>query len=418
MPEKVEANNFLNPTPKNNVFSAYNKIFKKEFLKSLKVFPASTYFSTNFLSVFKNLFTPPQTRQNIYGLDIGTSSVKLLQIAHTKTGLELVDLWSEELPFAAESGKSLDAVREALKGIISRHDIKGRVIASVGGGVVNIQAIKIPFMPEDEIVKAIEWEAREGLSIDLETNSLDYVVLGETEKSGTRQIEVLVIAVSKTVVYELVSTINELGLIPHAFEPPPLAVIEAFGQDELRSHGHVLGILELGAGVTNFSITVDGILRFTRNIPITSSGITDDIAEYLNVDKLSAEKLKIQYGLNGLSAAATVTDAANEATRVAQAMNFKLEKLISSIDHTFKFYLHQLSNLNVSNFDKLILSGGGALIKGLDKFLSGRFGVEVIIANPFKKIIINEEKFNRAYLNENAPRFTLAVGLALRKDGF
>ena len=81
-----------------------------------------------------------------------------------------------------------------------------------------------------------------------------------------------------------------------------------------------------------------------------------------------------------------------------------------------EFYLHQLSDLTVCKFDKIILSGGGALIKGLDKFLSKRFMVPVEVANPFSKIRINEAKFDRKYLDAISPRFTLSVGLALRKD--
>lgn len=417
MIEKLDTKDSINtakkPTLKDKFYFLNNKFFKKEF-------PGLTASLKNeIIPSLKNLFTPPQSRQNIFGLDIGTSSVKLIQIIHTRAGLELANLWTEQLPFSQDTGANKEAVKAALEKIISANNIKGRIVTSVGGGAVNIQAIKIPFMPEDEIAKALEWEAREGLSIDLETTAMDYVVLGETEKSGTRQIEILLITVPKAVVSELVDTVTELGLVPHAFEPPPLAVIEAFGQDELKAQGHVLGVLELGAGLTNFSILVDGVLRFTRNIPIASSGFTDDIAEYLNIDKLSAEKLKIKYGLAGLSASTeALANTADESVRVAQAMNFKLEKLVSGIEHTFKFYLHQLSNLNISNFDKLILSGGGALIKDLDKFLSGRLNVPVIIADPLKKIVVNANKFNLGYLKENAPRFTLVVGLALRKDGF
>ncbi|MDP1853540.1 MAG: type IV pilus assembly protein PilM [Candidatus Omnitrophota bacterium] len=417
MIEKLDTKDSINTVKKPAVEDKFsflnNKFFKKEF-------PVVTaLFKKEILPSLKNLFTPPQSRQNIFGLDIGTSSVKLIQIIQTRAGLELANLWSEQLPFSQDPDANKGAVKEALKKIISANNIKGRIVTSVGGGAVNIQAIKIPFMPEDEIAKALEWEAQEGLSIDLETTAMDYVVLGETEKSGTRQIEILLITVPKAVVSELVNTVSELGLIPHAFEPPPLAVIEAFGQDELKAQGHVVGILELGAGLTNFSIVVDGALRFTRNIPIASSGFTDDIAEYINIDKLSAEKLKIKCGLTGfLASAASLADTGDEAVRVAQAMNFKLEKLVSGIEHTFKFYLHQLSSLNISNFDKLILSGGGALIKDLDKFLSGRLNVPVTIADPFKKVAVNENKFNLGYLKENAPRFTLVVGLALRKDGF
>lgn len=411
MIDKLDSKNSINSTeipPEENKFiSPFNKIFKKGYGEILNILPN-----------LKNLFVPPQSHQNIFGLDIGTSSIKLVQIVSSKAGLELANLWSEELPFSMQPEKSKEIIKETLGKIISANNIKGRVIASVGGWAVNIQTVKIPFMPEEEIAKAVEWEAQEGLSIDLEINSMDYVVLGETEKSGTRQIEVLIITVPKAVVSELVTTINEFGLTPHAFEPPPLGIAEAFDRDELKSQGRVLGILELGAGLTNFSILIDGILRFTRNIPITSSSFTDDIAEYLGIDKLSAEKLKIRYGLTGLREESVSKDAGNESMRVTQAMNFKLEKLVSSIDHTFKFYLHQLSNLNVSTFDKLILSGGGALMKDLDKFLASRLNLPVIIANPFKKILINEAKFNCDYLKENAPRFTLSVGLALRKDGF
>lgn len=403
-------------------FSRFVKTFKKTFLNSSNNRPSPASGSAlkqfSFASTLKQLLSPPQFKQDIFGLDIGTSAIKLVQIIHTKNGLELANLWIEELPYTSGASDK-QVVKDALKKIISLNNIKGKVISSIGGDAVNIQSVKLPFMPEEEIAKALQWQAQDELSIDIEETAMDYIVLGETDKMGTRQIEVLLIAVPKAIVYDLVNTISELGLNPYAFEPPPLAVVEAFGKDELKAEGQVVGLLELGAGLTNLSIIVDGVLRFTRNIAITSSSLTEDIAEYCKVDKLSAEKLKVRYGVSGLlEGQPAQIDTTDEKMRVSQAMSFKIEKLVSNIDHTLKFYLHQVSNLTNANFDKLLLSGGGALTKGLDKFLSDRLNVPVSIVNPFKKIMINEAKFDRRFLEENAPRFTLSVGLALRKDGF
>lgn len=404
---------------KKQIISTVNKFLKKDFSNAAQnTSGLPNFFPKQFLSNLKSLLLPPQTNQDIFGLDIGTSSIKIVQITHTKAGLSLANYWSQNLPYL--SGKvDKQATADFLKKIISLNNIKGAIVSSLGGDVVNIQLVKLPFMPEDEIAKALEWQAQDELSINLNDTAMDYIILGETNKMGTRQIEVLLITVPKALVYELVNTISELGLTPYAFEPPPLAVVEAFGVDELKAEGQVVGLLELGAGLTNLSIIVDGILRFTRNIPITSLGLTEDIASYCNVDKTTAERLKVEYGLSGIEGSACAkTEAPSEALRVSQAISFKMEKLVSNIDHTLKFYLHQLSNLSNSNFDKLLLSGGGALIKGLDKFLSARLDVPVAIVNPFKKIFINEDKFDKKFLEENAPRFTLSVGLALRKDGF
>lgn len=419
MPNELNPNKLNAPSYQNQATFLFNKIFKKVASQFHQTYPNGASVKTNLSFFLKSLFTPPTSHQNIFGLDIGTSSIKLVQIVHAKAGLELANLWIEELPFASKLGTN-QAVEEILKKIISENNIQGRVVASIGGDTVNIQSIQIPFMPDEEIPKALQWEARDELRIDLDNTVMDYVVLGQTDKSGTKQIDILLITVPKTVVLGLINAISKLGVIPYAFEPPPLAVVEAFGKDEFKQEGQVVGLLELGAGLTNLSIIVDGLLRFTRNIPISSSAFTDDIVDYCNIDRASAEKLKIKYGLGGISDDHPVetTGSSDERLRVSQAMNFKMEKLVPNIDHTFKFYLHQLSKLSVSNFDKLILSGGGALLKGLDKFLSSRLDVPVVIANPFKKIFIDEVRFDRKYLKTVAPRFSLSVGLALRKDGF
>ncbi len=424
MIEEAKFKNNNSASLQDKFLSPVKKIFKEVLLRPSDVSSTSaSKQKKSLLSSLKELLTPPSTNQNIFGLDIGTSSIKLVQIVRSKSGLELANLWIEEIPLSLEQDKNKAIATERLKEMISSHKIQGRIISSIGGHTVNIQAIKIPLMPEEEIAKAVAWEARDELSIDLKTTAIDYIVLGHTDKAGTKQIEVLVITVPRVIVSELVGAISELGLVPYAFEPPPLAVVEAFGQDELKAQGHVVGLLELGAGLANFSIIVDGVLHFTRNMPITCNALTQDIVDYCNVDLVTAEKLKNEYGLTGISEFSEADEGAHDNTRdqrlrVAQAMNFKLEKLVSSMDHTFKFYLHQLSNLTVSSFDKIMLSGGGALIKDFDKFISKRFMAPVEVVNPFKKIHINEAKFDRKYLDAISPRFTLSVGLALRKDGF
>ena len=422
MQEEIKSAQIKTSPTVSALLSPFFKKFKKN-LNQKSGFQASKNSSRDFFkSLLKAIFTPPQLSKNIYGLDIGSSAIKLIQINRGKSGLELTDFFIEELPKGIQPG--YEVVKEILKKLILKHKIQGNVVASIGGDTVNIQTIRIPFMPEEEIAKALRWEAQDELSIDLNSTSMDYIVLGEADKSGTRQFEVLLITVPKSVVAELVNSIRDIGLNPHAFEPPALAVVEAFGSDKLRKEGRVLGILDLGARLTNFSIVIDGSLRFTRNIPIASDLLTEEIASYCGVDKIKAENLKIEYGLSGFFDSQALdklnqdTGALNEKLCVYQAVSFKIEKLINIIEHTFKSYLHQLSTLNITGFDKLILSGGGALIKDLDKILSSRFNIPVIVANPFERILIDSGKFDSVYIKRNAPRFTLAVGLALRKDGF
>ncbi|MCK4649527.1 pilus assembly protein PilM, partial [bacterium] len=194
--------------------------------------------------------------------------------------------------------------------------------------------------------------------------------------------------------------LQSAGLNPLGVEVDTLSLISSLDYSSSFRAGEMVLLLEFGAGVTTLNIVVNNELYFTRNLAITGNSLTRAVSDYCNVAFPEAEQLKKAYGL-------TASD--QKALQVKLALLPLLEHLVSDIKISRKHY--QIAQSRVTKCDRLILSGGSSRLKELLSCLISRFNIE--IANPLGKIKVSAQaKIDD--LEEMAPRFSVALGLALR----
>lgn len=332
-------------------------------------------------------------KEEFFGLDIGTKSVKIVQLK----GKRLLSFGLEELPFPGPAEKEI--IIKAIRKIIDENRIKtNKVVASVSGPSINVRYLKMPRMPEEELSEAIKWEAKKYITMDPKEAIIDHLVLRETMEEGVKKAEVVVAAAPRGLVQDRISLIQGAGLVPLAMDVTPFALWRSIQMKE----GETAALIDIGAGITNINIVERRILHFSRDISLAGNDLTSAISKEMNLDFHQAERMKKEEGLS-----------LEKETPTTRAMRGPLERLVVEFERSFHYFLAQAPGRKI---DRVILSGGSARLKGIDKYLNGSLGVPVEFCNPLANIEFDEEAFDRRHLEDLSPRMAVAFGLARREE--
>lgn len=356
-----------------------------------------------------------------FGIDFGSTAIKLLQMGIVDKRPQIVNLIVEELPLELWD-KPLErkkAASEILKKIVSDYKIKDEVILALPSSSIQINTVKLPPMPETELDSAVKWEIRQISSIAAEDLAFDYYVF-EEKKADSGEIEAIAVSCSKKEVFEQMSMVSEAGLVPLAVDTASLAGVCALIYNAQIKNEEIVLFLEFGCRSCSISIVVKNQICFKRELAVNGASLTESIAKHCGISSQDAERLKQSMGLiyteTDKSAEPAGTGEKEMAVMVNEALWLHLENLIQEIDYTFKYFAHQFTAGRINKFDRIILSGGSANLSHFCAYLNNYLGVAVEIADPLKDILLNpkiKSKFDN--LNNLSPRLSVAAGLALRE---
>ena len=344
----------------------------------------------------------------LFGLDIGSSAIKVVQLKETKRGYYLERFGIKELaPEMIVDGTVMDAGRvvEALKELLSEQKIKLKDVAiSISGHSVIVKKINLPLMSEEELEESIKWEAEQYIPFDINDVNIDFHILGTGEGQGDQpQMNVLLIAAKKDKLNEYTSLVAEAGLTPMIVDVDAFTIENMYGINYDANENEVVALVNIGASVMNINILKNSMSAFTRDISVGGNRYTETIQKELNLSYQDAEKAKMADKLGDVNPEAI--------TAVINTVNTEVAgEITRSIDY-FRTTSAQ------ENLDKLLLCGGAAKVKGLAALLGERLGVSVELANPFNKIEIDKKLFDPDQILELAPQAAVGVGLAMRKIG-
>jgi type IV pilus assembly protein PilM len=342
------------------------------------------------------------------GLDIGSSSVKLVQLKQRKGRHQLVAFGAAPLPPEAIVDGALmnsSAIVQAIQELFAKHKVKGKEVAiGVRGHSVIIKKISLPRMTQDELDESIQWEAEQYIPFDVKDVNIDTQIL-TVDADPARQMDVLLVAAKKDMINDYTSVCAEAGLTATVVDVDAFAVQNAYEANYEPSATDTVVIVNLGAAVSNINVISRGVTTFTRDITMGGNAFTEEIQKQLNISYDEAEALKV--GGQG------ETDAVvpQEVERVIQGV---AEQLGGEIQRSLDFYASTAADGKIT---RAYLSGGTARIPALFKTIEARAGVEVEILNPFKNVEVDEKKFDPAAILAAAPAAAVGVGLALRSAG-
>jgi len=343
-------------------------------------------------------------RQGVAGLDIGSSSIKMVELDGKANNLNLVSLGFENLPDdSIIDGQimELNVVSNCIQTVCSNHQVNAdQVVTGVSGHSVIIKNIVLPPMSAEELEESIDWHAEEHIPYDLADVSLDYQITGNTSDST----QVLIAACKRERIDNIRQAIQLAGKQPVAIDVDTFALQNCYEVNYQPVESDVVTLLNIGASTMNVNIVKGTRSLFTRDITVGGSQFTDVLQRNLGLSFQQAEAVK-----RGVSRA---TEGVEEKS-IEPLMNNVTEIVAMEIQKTFDFYRATTED-NHTVVQKILISGGGSKLNGLAQELSRRLELPVEVLNPFRNIRVDARKFDSDYLAEIMPEMAVAVGLAIR----
>jgi type IV pilus assembly protein PilM len=344
----------------------------------------------------------------VVGLDIGSSSVKAVELKPAGKGYRVAAFATEPVPpDSIVDGAIIDgtAVADAIRRVFENKAFKTKeVAASLSGNAVIVKKINLPIMTETELAESIYWEAEQYIPFDIQDVSLDYQILERgagAEPNGT--MDVLLVAAKKEKIADYTGVIAQAGRVPVVVDVDVFALQNAYEVNYGLEPQAVVVLLNAGASAININILLGDQSLFTRDISIGGNAYTEAVQKELNLPFEAAEQLKRGEPSDG----ATFAD-------VQPVLHAMTENVLLEIQKTFDFFKATAAS---DRIDRIVLSGGASRVDGFAQALQERFGTVVESFDPFRKIALEPQRLGIADVDAIMPTAAVAVGLALRRAG-
>lgn len=342
--------------------------------------------------------------KNLVGVDIGASSIKVVQLKEARKKLQIVRTgFAPMQPQTIIDGHVMNAgaVTESLLKIFHDNKIQQKdVCIGVYGQSVIVRKITVPMMTAAELDEQIQWEAEQHIPFDIKLMSIDYEVLRKRPEAG--QMDLLLVAAKKDEINDYASILREAKLKPVVVD------INAFTIQNIFEHQYglppegTIALLNVGAAVSSLNIVSKGVSAFTREITNAGNTITEEIRKALSVSYEQADAYKC-----GGAPGQIVPQ------EVAQVINQACQGLAGEIQRSLDFYLATSGEQEIS---RIYISGGSAYLAPLVQAIERRARVPVQLFDPLVNLGIDAKFVNEPQLRPMAAQMVVALGLGLRCD--
>jgi len=343
----------------------------------------------------------------IVGLDIGSSSVKMVLFSAKEDGLALLSAKIIELKPPSGDAEASAAVREILRGIDLK---KSKVVANINCPHTSIKKITTPYMPKNELREGILLEAKSYFTFSIDEAIVDFEITGDVVEKGVRKYEVSVAVCPIETSKKYVSILDSAGVKPAAFISTPYG-LEKIARLSITADEKPVSYIDIGKTYTELIIMKGKALVFSRKIPISGDDFTKSLTSMLVTDKgkvqLStdeAETVKREVGIPKEDDA-KLAGCKIPAFQVLSMIRSPLEQLAAEIGRCFDYYREEGGS---GNIESIVLSGGGASLSGLVAYLAGDLGLNVRLSDPVKGLKGDKSAILEA--GKIAHRLTPAIG--------
>ncbi|MEK7184556.1 MAG: type IV pilus assembly protein PilM [Patescibacteria group bacterium] len=370
----------------------------------------------NLFSNVASLFS--KKSQSVLGIDIGSSAIKVVQIKR-KRGKAILETYGELAlgPYAGiEVGRSTNLTNEktieALKDILREAKtttIESGIALPLSSSLISF--ITVPPVPEKQLPEVIALEARKYIPVPMNEVMLDYFIIprednyppedpdlekrSSNNKAENQTQDVLVVAIHNEYVNNYQAIVNATGLHTSFFEIEIFSSIRAVVEQGVNT----MMIIDMGARATKLYIIERGLLKTSHIINKGGQDITLAISKSLSISVNDAENMKRAYGLKG----------GPEYKELTEIITVNLDYIFYESNTAMLAYQRKYSK----NISKVILTGGGVLLKGFVDLAKISFQTEIVYANPFGKL--ETPAFLTEQFSEAGPEFAVAIGCALRR---
>ena len=351
---------------------------------------------------------------SVLGIDIGSSAIKIVQLGE-KEGVAVLENYGElalgpyvGLAVGQATSLNKEKIKEALRDIFNEADLEGNYAAiSIPMSSTLLSLIELPRVDKKQLNSMIPIEARKYIPVPVSEVVLDWwmlpkqdddeevdkeVVSEETNDFKNDKIRVLLAAIHNDTISKYKEIQDSLGLTSGLFEIDVFSSIRSI----VGQNNSVVMVLDMGAETTKLAVVDFGILRMQHIINICSQDISTALSKTLKIDINKAEKIKREQGLSSDNKEAVVV------------MQTNLSHIITEVNR----FIVNYKKKNTRQISKIVLTGGGILLKGLPEFVSKNIDIKIEVGDPFSRI--ETPIFLQETLKEAGPEFSVAIGLAIK----
>ncbi len=335
---------------------------------------------------------------DFFGLDIGTSSIRVVQMRGGKNKV-LTNYGSIEIdPKISQSSNNADQQKlgQAIRDVIKQCGVStSNVAVGIPSQRVFMTVVDVDRLSPGELDKTIRFQADSLIPTPLDESKIDWALLGDSPKEASK-VELLLSSVSNSFVEYRLDLLESLGLNVIAFEPDSMAMVRALLAPNTTD---ATLLLNMGVQATDLVITLQEAPRLVRSIAIGTEGVVKAAAQGLGIDEKQAQQFVFKFGLNKSKLEGQVYGA-------VQAV---AESLIGEIEKSIKFFNTRYPDQKIA---RVIVTGGASTIPEFPLTLANRFGIAVEIGNSWRNSSFPSSKQNE--LLSVSHEFSVAAGLAER----
>jgi type IV pilus assembly protein PilM len=336
---------------------------------------------------------------DFFGLDIGTTAIRLVQLSGSGPVRTLVryayaplDSRTALSDSKADQQKVAESIRElvAQSGVTSRNVAVGLASQRVFTTVVDIERLA-----PSELAKTIKFQADSLIPTPLDQSKIDWGLLGDSPKDKNK-VEILLSSASNDFIESRLDTLESIGLNVVAFEPDNLALSRALIAPEATAP---MLVVDIGNKSTDLVIVMDGNPRLTRSIPTGSETIVKSAMQGLSIDEKQAEQFVFKFGL---------TKDKLEG-QIYQAIIGTVDLLMTDIEKSIKFFETRYTDKKLQS---IIVTGGASALPEFPLYIANKLGINVEIGNAWRNVSYAQDRQNELMAISN--HFGVAAGLAER----
>ncbi len=381
-------------------------------------------------------------QKSLIGMDIGSNVVKCLRLDLSGEKPVITHFAMTDLPpEAIVDGEIMDRelVIQTIRECGEAAEIPDEPVASaVAGRAVIVKKIVMDKMSEEDAREAIFWEAEQHVPFDIDDITLDFQIL--QEDIGANQMELLLVAAKKDMILSHAELIRDAGFRPYVIDVASFANQNAweYSQEHAASSivaavedvvaknideidgdiddfnaaepdgamsddkpSEFVALLDVGGGVTNVHIIKDGVPYFTRDLPLGVAQFTEEFQKQLGLTYETAQAVARGH-IEDVDAQLVQDIVRSVGSEIYQGLEPSLSYLKTAGE--------------ADGIDRIVLSGGGAHLPGLQEYLSESYEVPSEVADPLAWLDFDPSLFPEGNAEELSPLLTVSVGLALREE--
>jgi type IV pilus assembly protein PilM len=338
---------------------------------------------------------------SFFGLDIGTTAIRLVQLRNTgqtKTLVKYAYIPVELKVSQSDSKADQQKLAGLIASLVNEANVDTRNVAvGLPSNRVFTTVADFDRLPAGELGKAILYQADSLIPTPPAESKIDWALIGDSPKDRTK-CEILLSSVPNKFIEERLDMIESIGLNVIAFEPDSLALPRA-----LVPPGTTLPqlVIDIGQNTTDLVISMGDAPRLARSIPTGVDAIIRSAQQNLNVDDKQAQQFVFKFGISKDKLEG----------QVYQAIIGTVDLLVAEIEKSIKFFQARYGDTKI---ERLIVTGGASTIPEFPLYFANKFGLNVEIGNAWRNVAFSADRQNELLTISN--QFSVAVGLAERNE--